>query len=214
MPDHLPIHEPVPAPTPGDAAPPLAPPKKKRKGRKLPVWITPDELGRLVAAAPTHRDLVLLMVMGYQGTRVAETVSLRIGHVDFAKREMFIYQGKNKKDRLLPLSKHLEPVLREWIGDRTEGWVFPSPLDPSKHLSTRAVQLLMRRVCKAAAVHRPEGTKQPTPHSLRHGFATHLLDQRADLREVQELLGHSSVAVTQLYTHLTTGRLRGAIDRQ
>jgi site-specific recombinase XerD len=116
--------------------------------------------------------------------------------------------GKGSKDRNLPLAQKLVDPLFAWLAGRTSGWVFPSPRRANQHLSARKAQLLVKEIAQRAGL-----AKRVTPHILRHSFATRLLWSGADLREVQELLGHSSVAVTMIYTAVVPERLRAAVDR-
>lgn len=195
-------------PEPNPESTPLA---KKRRPRKLPVWLTDEECGRLLAAAPSRRDGLIIALGVYAGLRVSEIVKLRIERVSLERRELVVYQGKGGKDRVLPLHPALAALLQDWIAGQRDGWLFPSPVKPEKHLTTRAVQYMALRAADAAGIRKPDASL--SPHKWRHSFATNCLRKGANLRQVQQLLGHSSVAITERYTHVMADELRGAVDR-
>jgi integrase/recombinase XerC len=155
----------------------------------------------------------------FLGLRVSELVNLRAADVDLAQATILVNQGKGAKDRYVPISSHFLPDLQEWMRSqeqgassqepgarRRDGFVFSSPR--GGRLSARTVQLRLEAIGKKAQI--PRRLK---PHTLRHTFATRLLERGANIREVQELMGHSSVATTEVYTHVVPERLRGAVDR-
>lgn len=139
------------------------------RGRKLPVFLSEEEAARLVAAARTPRDRTMLQAMLLLGVRVAELVALRIERVDLARGQLLIFQGKGSRDRYLPISSRLEPVLREWIGSRTTGFLFPSPARPDQPISTRAVRYMVTAAARRHHSPRPDParfTPQVAPHLL------------------------------------------------
>jgi integrase/recombinase XerD len=183
----------------------------KRKGRRLPVYLRQRELDLLVAAAPTDRDRLILLIGAYAGLRVSEIVKLQVEHLDFEDAMIEVHAGKGDKDRNVPMHTRLAWDLRRYLNGRTSGWLFPAPRSShgaTGHLTTRAVQNMV-----AAAAGRAQIARHVTPHKLRHTFATQLLAQGADLIEIKDLLGHSSVATTQIYAAALPERLRGAVDR-
>jgi integrase/recombinase XerD len=181
----------------------------RRRKKRLPKFIPPDEAERLAAAAGDRAlDRILVLCGLFLGLRVSELCELRVEDIELERRLAMVRGGKGDKDRNLPIAARLVGSLREWIGGRRDGWLFPSPREPRQHVSVRYVQVMVKRAALAAGV-----TRKVTPHILRHSFATNLLHKGADLREVQELLGHSSVATTEIYTHVMPDRLRGAVDR-
>ena len=137
---------------------------------------------------------------------------LRIEDVDLCQGMAFIRQGKGDKDRYVPIPAKLSGQLRAWIADRREGWVFPSPLS-SDRLCSRGIQRLMKRIATKANIAGANVPRKVTPHKLRHAYASRLLQTGADIMEVRDLLGHSSVATTQVYLHTDPDRMRAAVER-
>ena len=175
--------------------------------RKLPNFLHIPELEALVAAATTLRDRLIVQSGAYLGLRVSEITGLEVPHIDLAGGSCFVHGGKGDKDRVVPLPARLLPELRAWIGERRLGVLFPSRKWGAR-LTSRGIQTLIAGLARKAGIPR-----RVTPHTLRHTFATRLLEAGASLREVQELLGHSSVSTTEIYTHVSVGRLRAAVDR-
>jgi site-specific recombinase XerD len=184
-----------------------------KRVRTLPATVARGELGRLFATPARDprdlRDRALLELLYGAGLRAAEACTLRLGDVDLARRELRAL-GKGSKQRALPLGSRAAAALDRYLrlgrpalaGDGGRGEVFLSvrgrPLHPSD--VRRALDRALRR---AGLAHR-------SPHALRHSFATHLLEGGADLRSIQELLGHASVSTTQVYTHVSAQHLRAA----
>jgi len=139
------------------------------------------------------------------GLRVSELCNQRIEDVDLTTPELGIKQGKGCKDRNVSIGGRLLIVLREWIGDRRSGYLFPGP--GGRKLSVRRVQERFAMLGAKASL-----IKKLKPHTLRHTFATTLLKRGANLRTIQELLGHASVATTEIYTHVDTTDKKKAVD--
>lgn len=175
--------------------------------RRLPIVLREPEMAALVAAVPTARDRLIVDLGRYAGLRVSEIVRLRVEHLDLDAGLIEVHAGKGDKDRNLPLHRSLVEPLRACIGDRATGWLFPSPRGAG-HLTSRSVQRMI-----AASAARAGIARRVTPHKLRHTFATTALRRGANLRQVQELLGHASVATTEIYTHLDVDDLREAVSR-
>ena len=152
------------------------------------------------------RDFSMIQTALLSGGRLAELCDLKIPNVDLAGAVINIIEGKGSKDRNVPIGKKLMPVLREWIGERKDGWLFPGP--KGKHLSKRTFQLRLETLATAAGI-----AKGIHPHLMRHVFACELLRTGALLTEVQELLGHANLATTAIYLHVDTTRLKPAVDR-
>jgi integrase/recombinase XerD len=170
-----------------------------RPERHLPVVLSLDEVQRFFAAISSFKHRMILMTAYAAGLRISEVVHLQITDIDSQRMVIRVCQGKRKKDRYTLLSPTLLQMLRHyWVAARPVGYLFPGrKLD--RPMSVSVVQ----RVCKAAQV-LAGIDKEVTPHTLRHSFATHLLEAGTDLRIVQELLGHSSPRTTALYTHVST----------
>ena len=174
-----------------------------REPRKLPVVLSPEEVVRLLDAAPGLKYKAALSVAYGAGLRVSEVVALKVGDIDSKRMIIRVEQGKGGKDRYVMLSPHLLELLRAWWrATRPQGWLFPGR-DRVQPMTTRQ----LRRACHAAA-HMAEIGKPVSPHTLRHSFATHLLEQNTDVRVIQVLLGHAKLDTTALYTRVATRTIR------
>jgi site-specific recombinase XerD len=171
--------------------------------RKLPVVLSPQEVARLLDAAPGLKYKAALSVAYGAGLRAAEVVSLKVDDIDSERMVIRVEQGKGRKDRNVMLSPHLLELLRAWYkAAQPRGWLFPgqSPVNP---LTTRQ----FNRACHTAA-RTADIKKRVSPHTLRHSFATHLLEQNVDIRVIQVLLGHANLDTTALYTRVATKTIR------
>ena len=167
--------------------------------RKLPVVLSAEEVVRLLDAAPGLKYRAALSVAYGAGLRAAEVVSLKVSDIDSKRMLIRVEQGKGRKDRNVMLSPHLLDLLRAWWrAARPQGWLFPGR-DPVQPMTTRQ----LNRACHAAA-HLAEINKRVSLHTLRHSFATHLLEQNTDIRVIQVLLGHAKLENTALYTRVAT----------
>ena len=175
-----------------------------------------NEIKRILLMAPSLKARVMLSLAYGCGMRAGEVVRLRVGHIDGEQKIIRIEQSKGRKDRNVMLPGDILGLLRDWWKDRPtsqdigvagpERVIFPGY--NGKHLSPRQISRLFKQAAKAAGI-----TKPVTLHTLRHSFATHLLDAGADIRSVQELLGHKSLVTTQIYTHVTTRKLLETFDK-
>ena len=183
-----------------------------RKSKHLPTVLSLDEINRMMAAIDLssnegHRNRAMMEMLYGSGLRVSELVGLQLSRIYLNEHYMLI-QGKGSKQRLVPLS----PVAEEWFGywmqDRATWPLKPESKDIAfvnrygRPLTRAMVFTIVRRLCAEAGI-----TKTVSPHTLRHSFATHLLDNDSDIRVVQVLLGHESIGTTQIYTHVTGKRL-------
>jgi len=170
-----------------------------REPRKLPVVLSPEQVARLLDAAPGIKYKAALSVAYGAGLRASEVVSLKISDIDSTRMVIRVEQGKGRKDRYVMLSPHLLQLLRAWWkAARPQGWLFPGR-DRVQPMTTRQ----LNRACHAAA--QMAGIdKNVSLHTLRHSFATHLLEQNIDVRVIQVLLGHAKLDTTALYTRVAT----------
>ena len=170
-----------------------------REPRKLPVVLSPQQVARLLNAAPGLKYKAALSVAYGAGLRAAEVVALKVSDIDSGRMIVRVEQGKGGKDRNVMLSASLLELLRTWWrAARPKGWLFPGR-DPVQPMTTRQ----LRRACHAAA--QMAGIdKRVSLHTLRHSFATHLLEQNVDVRVIQVLLGHAKLDTTALYTQVAT----------
>lgn len=168
-----------------------------REPRRLPIVLSPEEVARLLDAAPGLKYKAALSVAYGAGLRASEVISLKVSDIDSARMVIRVEQGKGRKDRYVMLSEHLLELLRAWWkAARPQGWLFPGR-DPVQPLTTRQ----LNRACHAAA-QMAEIDKTVSLHTLRHSFATHLLEQKTDIRVIQVLLGHKKLDTTALYTRV------------
>jgi len=185
-----------------------------RTGRKLPHFLTTEQVARLLEAPPANdamglRDRAILETVYSAGLRVAELVSLNLADWDRAANILRVL-GKGRKERIAPVGSYAVRALERWLEVRVaDPTAAPEERDAmflnrfGRRLTTRSIGRMLEKYLLVT------GLDQITsPHTLRHSFATHLLDGGADLRSVQELLGHKSLTTTQIYTHVSTRRLR------
>ena len=184
-----------------------------RVPQKLPVVLSPEEVARLIAAAHNLKHQVALSVAYGGGLRVSEVVSLKVGDIDSQRMTLRVEQGKGRKDRYVMLAPVLLERLRTWWrvahaqGKMLPGgWLFPG-LNPVESLSTRQLNRAIHAAAEDAHL-----DKRVTMHSLRHAFATHLLEQKVDIRVIQVLLGHKQLETTTVYAHVATELLRQVIS--
>jgi integrase/recombinase XerD len=184
-----------------------------RQPRTLPVVLSVDEVARLIAAAPNLKSQAALSVAYGAGLRASEVVSLKVTDVDSDRMTLRVEQGKGRKDRYAMLSPVLLERLRAWwrLGHAQgkilpNGWLFPG-LDPTDPVTPRQLNRAVHIACERAHI-----DKRVSTHTLRHCFATHLLEQKVDIRVIQVLLGHKRLETTALYTQVATEVLRKVIS--
>lgn len=181
----------------------VAPLPRIKSERRLPEILSRDEVGRFFDALVSLKHRTALLTAYAAGLRLSEVAHLKVADVDGSRRFLAVRQGKGRKDRCAPLSVELLQRLREyWRAARPPLWLFPGR-DPQQPLTSNTLW----QACKTAA--RDAGlTKDITPHTLRHSFASHLYESGVDLRTLQLLMGHQSIQTTALYTHLSPTRLQ------
>lgn len=180
-----------------------------RVPQTLPVVLSPEEVARLIAAAGNLKHQTALSVAYGTGLRASEVVSLKVGDIDSQRMLLRVEQGKGRKDRYAMLSPVLLERLRVWwrVARRQGimldgGWLFPG-MNPVNPLTARQLNRIIHAAAEAAQI-----GKRVSMHSLRHAFATHLLEQKVDIRVIQVLLGHKKLDTTALYTRVATDLLR------
>jgi site-specific recombinase XerD len=175
--------------------------------RRLPIILSKDEVKRMIDAATTLLHRTLLMILYSTGMRRAEVTRLKISDIDSERMVIHIRQGKGSRDRDVPLSPKLLETLREyWRWKKPREYLFPGESyrgSKCQHLTSKAVYHAVKGAARRAGIQKNVG-----PHTVRHSFATHLLESGADLRTIQLILGHASLNHTTVYLHLSQRHLR------
>ncbi len=188
--------------------------------KKIPNHLTVEDCAKLiespdVSASLGRRDRAILELLYACGIRVSELSGLNLDDVNF-KDSMLLVRGKGKKERLVPFGKYCHQALKMYVSDRCihPSWHRDEPKVPlflnhlGTRLTTRSIARIVEKYAKLTAL-----TQKISPHGIRHSFATHMLNSGADLRSIQELLGHESLSTTQRYTHLSIGHLMEQYDK-
>lgn len=177
-----------------------------REPQRLPVVLSPEEVAALLRAVAGAKYRAALSVAYGAGLRASEVTALKIGDIDSARMTIRVEQGKGRKDRFALLSPSLLAVLRAWWQqERPRGWLFPGR-DAAQPLTTRQLNRACHQAAEAAGI-----AKRISMHTLRHSFATHLLEQKTDVRVIQVLLGHKKLETTARYTQVTMKTI-GAVN--
>lgn len=186
-----------------------------RAPKKIPLVMSREEIKRLLLMAVSEQARVLMSLAYGCGLRIAEVVRLKAGHIDSSQNIIRVVQSKGRKDRNVMLPGEMLHLLRQWWNVRPrrddagivpeERWLFPGR-NKGRHLTARQFSRLFHESAEAAGI-----TKPVTVHSLRHSFATHLLEDGTDIRHIQALLGHTKLDTTARYTRVATGTI-SAID--
>jgi integrase/recombinase XerD len=178
-----------------------------REPRKIPVVMSTEEVARFLEAAPGPKYKAALSAAYGAGLRVSEVVALKVSDIDSTRMLLRIENGKGGKDRHAMLSPQLLELLRDWYRiARPQIWLFPGQ-NPVNHLTTRQFSRVVYAAAAAAEI-----KKRVSPHTLRHSFATHLLEQNIDIRVIQVLLGHAKLDTTALYTRVATNTIRAVMS--
>ena len=184
--------------------------------KKLPEVLTLDEIDAMIAhidmsKAEGHRNRAIIEMLYGSGLRVSELTDLRLSNIYRQEGYMRII-GKGSKQRLVPISPEANKQLGYWLKDRSELDIKPESVDIAflnrygRQLTRAMIFTIVKRLAQEAGIN-----KTISPHTLRHSFATHLLQNGADLRIIQQLLGHESIVTTEIYTHVDIQNLREAI---
>lgn len=191
-----------------------------RRERRLPVVLSTEETARFLRSVPRGVYRVLLMTIYGTGLRISEALGLRASDIDSRRMVIRVRQGKGKKDRYVPLSPLLLEILRDhwksqrlilrerWAAQKLTDLLFPARLDPSQPMDSARVQKFLVAFCRRTGMH-------VTTRTLRHCYATHLIERGTSPRVVQVLLGHSNVHTTETYMHVspqTLGRIVNPLD--
>jgi len=182
------------------------------KEHKLPDVLNEDEVLRIFNSVSNLKHRTMLMLAYASGLRVSELIRLRVEDIDGQRNLIHIRDAKGKKDRYTVFPQSLRAQLVAYwktykLG--TNGWLFPGDTT-GKHLAARSIQAVLGRAIRSSGI-----TKLVSMHTLRHSFATHLLEHGTDLRYIQALLGHQSVRTTEVYTHISSkgiGQVRSPLD--
>jgi site-specific recombinase XerD len=178
-----------------------------KRPKTLPVVLSREEVAKLFSCVKYPKHRMLLRTAYAAGLRLSEVLHLQVGHIDSARMLLHVVQGKGAKDRFVPLSPQLLGELREyWQTCRARSWLFPGST-PEKPLHGCSVQRALRRAALEAGLR-----KRISPHTLRHSYATHLMEAGVDLFTIQKLLGHRELATTAMYTHVSQQRVQGIVS--
>ena len=173
--------------------------KMPKKDKKLPEVLDRNEVGKLIEATDTDKSRLIISLLYSSGLRVSELVNLKTADITLDQKSGWVRRGKGAKDRIFFLSEQLSTDLKQYLEGKEHQFVFSK----DKPLTTRNIQKIIQGARKRAGIQR-----RVTPHTLRHSFATHLMDNGTDIRLIQSLLGHSSLNTTQVYTHISSEQLR------
>ena len=168
--------------------------KAPKVDKRLPKFITYDELNKLLENAENYRDKLIIKFLFYTGVRVSELIKIKKNDIIFEEGFVKVY-GKGGKERIVPIPKELLNELKDYVNKINTENIFP--------LSSRQVERIIKNIAKKAGIN-----KKVTPHVLRHSLATTLLSKGVDIRYIQEILGHSSLNITQIYTHVVPNQLK------
>jgi integrase/recombinase XerD len=173
-----------------------------KKSQTLPIILSPAEVRQFLSCVPRRKCRTVLTVCYAAGLRISEAIALKPTDIDSQRMTIRVSQGKGQKDRYVMLSDQLLTILRAWYrAARPTTWMFPGVI-PGSHITRCGIG----DVCKLG-VERSGLTKPVTPHSLRHAFATHLLEYGTDLRTIQLLLGHRSLSTTARYLRMAVSKV-------
>lgn len=172
-----------------------------KKEKKLPVVLTTEEVRALINSAEFKKTELIIKMLYSSGLRVSELVNLKVKDFDFQKNSGWVRSGKGDKDRFFQISESLSKQLLRYLSKHPENQYLFSDIKP---MSKRNVQSIITRAAKKAKIN-----KKVSPHTLRHSFATHLLENGTNLLVIQQLLGHENLETTRIYTHISQDQLKG-----
>jgi site-specific recombinase XerD len=176
---------------------------RPRRRKELPAVLTKEEVQRLLQATENLKHRCILTLIYSAGLRISEARHIKVQDIDSKKMLIKVNQGKGNKDRYTILGQRTLMLLREyWRTCRPKDWLFPGVPD-TKPLNPKSIERVFKKACQKAGIKR-----HVTVHSLRHSFATHLMEDGTNLRYIQNLLGHSRISTTMIYTHVCQDHLR------
>ena len=177
--------------------------KRPKREKRMPIVLTRDEVKKLINSIDAKKSKLMVSLMYACGLRVSEIMNLKLEHLDFDDNIGHVRQGKGKKDRIFNIPKFLFTKLKKQVENQKENnqeYLFSGP---KGKMSTRNLQKIVRSASQKAGI-----KKDAHCHTLRHSFATHLLENGVDIRMIQTLLGHASLSTTELYTHISSEQIR------
>jgi len=177
--------------------------KRPKKAKKLPVVMTKEEVRRILKAAPTTRDRLILQFLYSSGLRVSEIVNMERNSLELTERTAVVRGGKGNKDRLIILAETWCDNMKKYFNEMPNKSDYVFSGENGSKLSVDTIQRIVRVSRKKAGIQ-----KNVTPHSFRHSFATHLLEEGESIRKIQELLGHADLSTTQIYTKVSAEELK------
>lgn len=172
-----------------------------KKDKKLPEVLTKEEVRKLLESTDTAKSRLIVALLYSTGLRVSELVNLKVNDMNLNEKVGWVRKGKGSKDRIFVISDALLEEIKEYLADKGKERIYLFSKD--KPLTTRNIQKIIKGAKKRAGIE-----KKATPHTLRHSFATHLLESGTDIRIIQAILGHSSLSTTQIYTHVSSEQLK------
>jgi integrase/recombinase XerD len=177
--------------------------KRPKREKRLPTVLTKEEVKKLFEALDTKKSKMMVSLMYACGFRVSELINLKMENLDFNEKTGKILQGKGKKDRIFNIPEFLSGDLKDQIEKQKKNKEIYLFTGTNGKLSERNLQKIVSKAAKRAGIN-----KGVHCHTLRHSFATHLLENGTDIRKIQELLGHADLSTTQIYTHISTEELK------
>ncbi len=176
--------------------------KSPKISKNLPTVLSKDEINKLLSSASTQKSKLILEMLYSSGMRLSECTAIKVKDLELKEKIGWVRHGKGGKDRMIILAEHLIEDLSKYFSKKNpEDFLFANKKGSS--LSSRNIQKIVKTAAKKAGIN-----KNVSPHTLRHSFATHLLEAGTDLRKIQELLGHSNLQTTQIYTKVSTEELK------
>ncbi len=177
--------------------------KIAKKAKKLPTVLSKQEVKALIKAAPPKRDKLIVQFLYSSGCRVSEAVKLKAEDMNFKEKIAMVRGGKGNKDRTIILSQGWVKKAKKYVDKKRTKTPFVFSKKNGKHISADTVQRIVKAAAKRAGIQ-----KRVTPHTLRHSYATHLLEAGENIRKIQELLGHNDLSTTQIYTKVSLNELK------